>query len=347
MTLDEIMQRRRELARTQLGFSQVATPTVAGGIGNMINAFTTGLQEHQAQQQEAQGRQAFGQAMASFDPTTGQFKDPNAMATLAMLDPQQAATMSANMYNAAQQMAMEKQREAYESGLPQTPRAKAMADYASGKFGTVGSPEAIAARDAAIRASEAPQLSIEDRRERNRLSDLYTQTGSNLAQLDTASKLIDQGIAGGSGWSSTGEWLNKNLNPFRDRDEQNRTDQFNLIMQQGGLTDAISNALGPAAAANFVRQMTDMSVDPKARQAILNGMVTQLKAANETTRARLQEIAPNEPLPQLPATRSALTPERKQQLLNYARSALQQGKDRASVIKILQDNGISESELNG
>jgi len=107
----------------------------------MISAFTTGLQEHQAQQQEAQGRQAFGQAMASFDPTTGTFKDPNALATIAMLDPQQAATMSANMYNAAQQMAMEKQREQFTMDQPHTPAQWVEYGAQHGKYGDLSIPE--------------------------------------------------------------------------------------------------------------------------------------------------------------------------------------------------------------
>jgi len=295
MTLEEIMQRRRDLARTQLGFSQVATPTIAGGLGNMISAFTTGLQEHQAQQQEAQGRQAFGQAMASFDPTTGTFKDPNALATIAMLDPQQAASMSANMYNAAQQMAMEKQRETYEAGLPQTPRAKAIADYNSGKFGTVGSKEAQDALQAAIRASEAPELSVQDRAYLDQQKADYIRTGSSLQALTDAKGILDKGIDTGY-WSAVKQGLTKwgLPPPGTDAEQATRTEQFNAIMEQQGaiLTDTISKVLGPASAAAFINTMTGPA-DVATKQKALNDIIIQVKSFNDSQRANITRTDPN------------------------------------------------------
>jgi len=141
MTLQEIMDRRRELARTQLGFSQVPTPTIASGIGNMISAFTTGLQQHQAQQQEAQARQAYGQALGSFDPNTGQFKDPNAMATIAMLAPDQAGAIYSNVSQAVQAMARQKQEQEFQMNEPHTPAQWVEYGAQHGKYGDLSIKE--------------------------------------------------------------------------------------------------------------------------------------------------------------------------------------------------------------
>src|SRR5215831_9061459 len=295
MTLEEIMQRRRDLARTQLGFSQVATPTIAGGIGNMISAFTTGLQEHQAQQQEAQGRQALAGAYSRIDPNTGQFANPQDQALAMMLDPQGARSMISSAVANMQAIAAEKQREAYESGLPQTPRAKAMADYTSGKFGTVGSPEAITARDAAIRASEAPELSVQDRAYLDQQKADYIRTGSSLQALTDAKGILDKGIDTGY-WSAVKQGLTKwgLPPPGTDAEQATRTEQFNAIMEQQGaiLTDTISKVLGPASAAAFINTMTGPA-DVATKQKALNDIIMPVKSFNDSQRANITRTDPN------------------------------------------------------
>jgi|SRR5215471_532913 len=141
MTLDEIMQRRRDLARTQLGFSQVPTPTIAGGIGNMISAFTTGLQESQARQQEAQGRQALAGAFSRIDPNTGQFANPQDQATAMMLDPEGTRSVISSAVANMQAMAMEKQREQFTMDQPHTPAQWVEYGAEHGKYGDLSIPE--------------------------------------------------------------------------------------------------------------------------------------------------------------------------------------------------------------
>src|SRR5215831_3016418 len=317
MTLEEIMQRRRDLARTQLGFSQVATPTIAGGIGNMISAFTTGLQEHQAQQQEAQGRQALAGAYSRIDPNTGQFANPQDQALAMMLDPQGARSMISSAVANMQAIAAEKQREAYESGLPQTPRAKAMADYTSGKFGTVGSPEAITARDAAIRASEAPELSLSDRQYLDQNNAENVKATSQLESLKRAVSLLNQGIystAGGSLWEQVGKFSR-----YGDKEMANLSDEFYTLVASGELNDLMSKATSPDEIRRFQDTLTEPNSTPEARKQALMGMMNRVEAYNNEIKRRITKLDPNAQL-QGPASNMSLQEE--EQTLQNARDRI-------------------------
>lgn len=71
-TLDALMRRQKELAARQAALGQGGYPgegTIAGGLGNMVNQFTTGLAAKQAEEQEASQRAALAQLLSGYDPT--------------------------------------------------------------------------------------------------------------------------------------------------------------------------------------------------------------------------------------------------------------------------------------
>ncbi|RWP05104.1 hypothetical protein [Mesorhizobium sp.] len=72
-TLDALMRRQRELAerQAQLSGPSQGSSTIAGGLGQMANAMFTGLAQHKAEQQEAEGRQALTQILSGINPETG------------------------------------------------------------------------------------------------------------------------------------------------------------------------------------------------------------------------------------------------------------------------------------
>src|SRR5262245_40951896 len=88
MTLDALMLRQRELARQQqaLGDPGAQTSTIAGGLGHMLDRFTTSFQEGQARSQEAAGRQQLAQLLGGIDPNTGVSQDQ--LGQIAALDPE-------------------------------------------------------------------------------------------------------------------------------------------------------------------------------------------------------------------------------------------------------------------
>lgn len=89
MTLDALMARQKELAARQADLSGGGYPgegTIAGGLGNMLNQFTTGLAANRAREQEAQGRQELAQAVAGVNYDTGEVS-PEALQTMMSRDP--------------------------------------------------------------------------------------------------------------------------------------------------------------------------------------------------------------------------------------------------------------------
>lgn len=72
MTLDALMARQKMLAQRQSDLSTqeyAGQGTIAGGIGNMVNQYFTGVAQHKAEAEETAGRQALAQILGGFDPS--------------------------------------------------------------------------------------------------------------------------------------------------------------------------------------------------------------------------------------------------------------------------------------
>src|SRR5262245_7436867 len=89
LTIDELMSRQKELAVRQANLSQGDYPgqgTILGGLGNVLNQFTTSFGRARAAGQEAAGRQQLADALSRINMTTGELSQPD-MATVWQRDP--------------------------------------------------------------------------------------------------------------------------------------------------------------------------------------------------------------------------------------------------------------------
>jgi hypothetical protein len=111
MTLDALMLRQRELARQQADLSDpgAQTSTIAGGLGHMLDRFTTSFQQGQARRQETAGRQQLAELLGGIDPNTG-IASQEQLSQIAALDPELGQQLFAAAIQARQGAAQEATR---------------------------------------------------------------------------------------------------------------------------------------------------------------------------------------------------------------------------------------------
>jgi hypothetical protein len=344
MTLDELMQRRRELALAQTGIQQQPMPTIAGGIGNMISALTTGMQEHQMQQQEAQGRQAFAQAFSRIDPNTGQFANPQDMATVAMLDPSSVANAVASMREMARQKESEAAQTAENIRKEAVPVPGSVEDVVArgkkGEFGDLSNPDNQRIYQLALHQAASPNLTIQNRDYLDQQNQQLIRSTNQLDALKKASSLLAQGVYSGVG-GSLQEQLGKVFGTG-DPEKQNRSDQFYTLVASGELNDVMTQATSAEEVARFQSALTDPNSTPKARHDAIIGMMNKVEAYNNEVRRRITNVDPSA---QMSAPPNKMSVADEEQSLQNARDMIARGADPVAVRKKLADNGIDPGRL--
>jgi hypothetical protein len=152
LTIQELAQRQRDLLAQQMNIQGQQQPTVAGGIGQMLQAFTTGRNIYNAQQQEIQGRQALSQIISRMNTQTGEFANPQDAATAAMLDPELATSAIGGVVQAARQKALQQESEQaalgrqqeseqFQMSKPSTPEQWVIYGGQHGAYGDLSDPD--------------------------------------------------------------------------------------------------------------------------------------------------------------------------------------------------------------
>lgn len=229
---------------------------------------------------------------------------------------------------------------------PGTPQGKVLADYNNGAYGPVGSPEAIAMRDAAVKkenttSSGGPQglKVLYDQQ------DQYIGTQSAIGQLKRARDLIAQGISTGLTSGARTYAGNTGLLGGDEAAQASRTKEYNSIMRQEAIT-AMSQALKGATTdtemGEFITNMNDPTLDPVVKGRMLDTMLAKATAFSETQAARIKAMDPDAELPQV---KQRLEPQAEEQLLQSARDAIAKGADKALVAKRLVDKGADPGKL--
>lgn len=226
---------------------------------------------------------------------------------------------------------------------PQSAAAKAYADYNAGRFGTVGTPEAMKARDDAARAGR-PEVTAQDRKALYDQQDAYVESQSAIGNLKEASTLLKQGVNWGmtAGLQTT---YGAAGGPGGDEARAQRTKRYNQIMNASAIA-AMSQQLKGATSnqemTEFIKNLNDPTIDPTIKGQMVDRMLAKAATYQELQRGRIKELGGDPPeLQQPPAAGDEAA------LLKGAQDAIDRGADRALVIKRLIEKGVDPAKLPG
>jgi hypothetical protein len=365
MTLQALAQRQRDLMQQEQGVMQQPAGTIAQGLGVLGQSLVNALQQRAIYGQMEQGRQAVSDAFSQMNPQTGELP-PAALSAVMANSPEmglpiyeqamaarQAAARQAESERAAsalsaqgasQQEAAAVAAEQRRLAEPQTPRARVLADFQSGKYGDPSTTEAQAARDAAIRASEAPQLSLADRQYVETQQNEYAQSDATIGSLNRASALLKQGISSGTYYDWAAEKAGRAFG-IGDAEFRARTDEYNGLMAPGGdMATTLSKVATPAEIQQFLGFMNDPTKEQGAKQQLLDRMAAKVQAYKGMVADRIHSVNPNMPLPS--SQPSGQTPAEEEQSLANARAAIAKNPAQAATIRrMLQAAGIDPGRL--
>lgn len=227
---------------------------------------------------------------------------------------------------------------------PKTPQAKIMEDYAAGRYGAQGSPEAMQLRDDAMAAANAKGGgTAADKKVLYDQQDQFINTSSAIGQLTRAKQLLDAGISTGYTSGMRTYAGNTGLLGQGEADLAANTKEYNSIMNQEAIT-AMSQALKGSTTdtemREFIANMNDPTIPPQVKARQIDTMLAKAGAFAETQRQRIIDMGGDPP--ELP---KRLTPEAEATLLQSARDAIAKGADPALVKKRLADKGADPGKL--
>lgn len=384
-TLDALMRRQRELAERSQSLATEEYPgygTIAGGLGNMLNQFTTGRAERQAEEQETTARAQLAQLISGFDPEgTGA---QQAIGQISALDPDLSITLLGQLAQSRRdkaaaeaaianredlqtfQAGQQTEQQTFTAGQNELTR-KAAADKAAAEaalaaqkpLSSVAQIKADLAAgrmlpeeaDLAIKkATSIPQVggTAADRKALWDTQDAYLNTEATLNQLKRASGLLSQGINTGYTAGAKTMFDKSGLPIGTDPETAKRTDDYNSIMNQEAImamSQALKGATTDTEMAAFIRDMNNPTIDPTVKQKQIDAMVAKAQAFNELRGQRIKALDPTAELPTVGAADTAGAAAGEEKLLQDARDAIAKGANADLVRKRLVDKGVDPGKL--
>lgn len=177
--------------------------------------------------------------------------------------------------------------------------------------------------------------------------DQYINTSSAIGQLQRAKDLIAQGIdwgnfAGARTWAGSGGQLGEDAKALAQR-----TKDYNAIMNQeaiAAMSQALKGATTDTEMNRFIADMNDQAMDPAIKRQKIDVMLAKAQAFNEQQAARIKQMDPESPLPNVGARQTEGVKDEASELAE-AQAAIDKGADAALVRKRFSDKGFDPSKL--